>query len=286
MNKLIEEYDQNGKLIQTFNSMKEAEEILKISNWKLKDIIENNKTFNDKKYKIKHIENDWKRLVKCDNCGKEFMCERWRIEQRKHVFCCRKCSGEFTKKQTKPNVKCEVCGKEYHLKPSHVHKNKRHFCSKECLLEGRRKWMIGEGNHQFGLKGDLNASWKTNEKISYYGYKLIRVLDHPFKNSDGFVFEHRLIAEKYLLTENNFIEINGIKYLHPDYVVHHLDFNRLNNDPKNLLIINKSEHMKLHVKLRHEESMLKYCEEYGLDYKIVTSNRNEILKEINDKKVG
>ena len=59
--------------------------------------------------------------------------------------------------------------------------------------------MLGEGNHQFGLKGELNSSWKSNERISHYGYMLVRCLNHPFKNCDDFVFEHRLIAEKYLL---------------------------------------------------------------------------------------
>lgn len=48
-----------------------------------------------------------------------------------------------------------------------------------------------------------------------------------------------MVAEKYLLTEENSIEINGQKYLSPDYDVHHIDFNRLNNDKNNLYVLKK-----------------------------------------------
>lgn len=108
------------------------------------------------------------------------------------------------------------------------------------------KKMKGTGNHQYGLKGKANASWKTDEKITNYGYRKIRVLDHPFRDCDDFVFEHRLVAEKYLLTEENSIEIDGKKYLKKEYDVHHIDENRLNNDPSNLLVLIKGDHKRLH----------------------------------------
>jgi hypothetical protein len=114
------------------------------------------------------------------------------------------------------------------------------------------QYMKGNGNHQYGLRGNLNSSWKSDERISYYGYKLIRCLDHPFKNCDGFVFEHRLVAEKFLLDDTNSVMIDGKLYLSPDYDVHHIDFNRLNNDPSNLLVITRSDHAQLHATLRNK----------------------------------
>lgn len=78
---------------------------------------------------------------------------------------------------------------------------------------------------------------------------MIRVLDHPFRNSSDFVFERRLVAEQYLLTDETSIEINGKRYLKPEPEVHHIDQNKLNNDPSNLLILTKSEHIALHNKL-------------------------------------
>lgn len=109
--------------------------------------------------------------------------------------------------------------------------------------------MSGEGNHQYGLKGRDNPTWKSDEKISNYGYKLIRVLDHPFRNKKDWVFEHRLVAEKYLLNDDNSVEINGEKYLSPDYVVHHKNFDRLDNRVENLVVMTKKEHLAYHNRL-------------------------------------
>jgi len=109
----------------------------------------------------------------------------------------------------------------------------------------KKETFKGKNNPQYGLKGNLNTSWKSDKRISH-GYKLIRCPNHPFKNDDDFVFEHRLVAEKYLLNKENSVEINGIKYLLPKYEVHHKDFNKLNNDVNNLLVLTKSEHRRLH----------------------------------------
>lgn len=106
--------------------------------------------------------------------------------------------------------------------------------------------MTGENNHQYGLRGHYNASWVSDEKISPYGYKLIRALDHPYANIDGFVFEHRLVAEKYLLTDDNSVEIDGKRYLSRLFDVHHKDGNKLNNVPENLEVISRARHTTLH----------------------------------------
>jgi len=113
-------------------------------------------------------------------------------------------------------------------------------------VEHKKILFSGNGNHQYGLKGSKNSSWKSDERISSYGYKLIRVLNHPFRNSDDMVFEHRLLAEKYLLTEENSVFVNGIAYLSKEYDVHHKDFNRANNSLDNLVVMKKSAHKRLH----------------------------------------
>lgn len=151
------------------------------------------------------------------------------------------------------NCTCDVCGKSFHRKPSQILTRKRHYCSQACHYIGKREYMRGENNHQYGLKGAMNASWKSDEKESRYGYKQLYCPEHPFRDGANCVFEHRLVAEEYLLTDENSVEINGKKYLKPEYVVHHKDFDRKNNAPENLQVMTFAEHQSFHAKLNPRE---------------------------------
>ena len=66
------------------------------------------------------------------------------------------------------------------------------------------------------------------------GYICIRVPDHPNANH-GYVFEHRLVMEACIK-----------RYLRSDEDVHHLNGNKQDNRIKNLQLLTKSEHTKLH----------------------------------------
>lgn len=114
--------------------------------------------------------------VKCDNCGETFQCQDWRTRQRKHLFCCKKCEGEFRHKNNTSRVNCAVCGKVVYVKPYHQNRAKNICCSRECAPKLKQETYRGPKNHQYGIKGNNNASWKSDEKISVYGYKLIRCL--------------------------------------------------------------------------------------------------------------
>lgn len=75
--------------------------------------------------------------------------------------------------------------------------------------------------------------------ITHNGYKMLRIVDHPDADSKGYVREHRkVIAEKL-----------NMPALPKDMVCHHIDGNKLNNDPDNLEIMTLSEHSRLH---RHQ----------------------------------
>ena len=152
------------------------------------------------------------------------------------------------------NCVCPICGKRFHLKEYAVKNRKtKPCCSKACLREYKRILMTGEGNHQYGLKGSKNASWKSDRKKTSYGYIQIRVLDHPFKRHGDYVFEHRLVAEQYLLTKENSVEINGKYYLSPEYEVHHINFCRADNRPENLVVMKKGDHIRLHTALNPQK---------------------------------
>ena len=208
-------------------------------------------------------------IRECARCGNKIEIYHKNRLEYKNVFCSKECEKEF-KKSKDLNATCMNCGKKFHLKPYHLNKYKTHCCSKECFREYKKVYMKGEGNHQFGLKGSLNSSWRSDERISHYGYKQIRVLNHPFRDSGDFVFEHRLVAEKYLLTEENSVEIDGVRYLKEEYHVHHKDKNRLNNNVDNLEVLLITEHMKLHSKEKENKSEL-ICLNCGDTYKVIKS---------------
>ena len=188
----------------------------------------------------------------CSFCGKNVPIYHKKRLEYKNIFCNKQCEFEYKKSLTELNCECEICHKLFHRKQSQIDKYKHHYCSEKCHALAKMEYMKGENNHQYGLKGQLNSTWKQDERISNYGYRLIRKLDHPFKNSDDMVFEHRLVAEQYLLTDENRIIINGQYYLSDEFHVHHLDFDRLNNNPNNLYVISKYLHMKFHASLRFE----------------------------------
>lgn len=85
--------------------------------------------------------------------------------------------------------------------------------------------------------GDKNTRWNGGVKTHAHGYRLIACPNHPYKDKQGYVREHRLVMEAVM----------G-RFLVPGEEVHHLDGNKQNNDPKNLIYCaTKQEHlMKYH----------------------------------------
>ena len=112
--------------------------------------------------------------------------------------------------------------------------------------------MRGEANHQYGLKGNKNATWHGGRFINHLGYWQVQCFGHPFaRGAAEYVLEHRLVAEQYLLNDENSIEIEGKRYLKPEYHVHHKNENRLDNRPENLQVMTRSEHISFHEKLKN-----------------------------------
>lgn len=144
------------------------------------------------------------------------------------------------------NYKCVICGVDIYVKPHRLLKENFGFtCSRECSSKIRGIKTKGSGNHQYGLKGSLNASFKTGRRISNYGYVLIYNPEHERANCNGYVFEHILVMEEKIGRKLKFIS-----KLHKDNeVVHHIDFNKKNNDITNLQLMTRGEHSTLHNKI-------------------------------------
>lgn len=186
-------------------------------------------------------------IRKCANCGNDVIIRHKDRMERERVFCSQSCFNSFKKDQNL-NCVCVVCGKKFHSRPSHLKRyNKQgNCCSKKCRAIYLKSIYAGENNPNYNNRGNKNPMFK--DEFIHCGYRWVYEPNHPFA-INGRVREHRIIAERYLLTDEFSIEINGKKYLSPIYDVHHKDMNKLNNAVENLQILTRSEHKKLHHKL-------------------------------------
>lgn len=143
----------------------------------------------------------------------------------------RKKSGKY--------IRCKQCNKSFYVSKCFFN---RVFCSIECC----GKFNIGKYPSQKTRtkmsklrKGKRmrsnNPNWRGG-RIKKHGYILIYTPSHPNCDSIGYVFEHRLVMEKYL----------G-RFLDKKEVVHHInkivDDNRIENL---MLFLNNGLHLRFH----------------------------------------
>lgn len=93
----------------------------------------------------------------------------------------------------------------------------------------RQSEIVKEWHRMNPRKGPDHPQFK-GKHISK-GYVLLYRPEHPHRNSQGYVHEHRLEMEKYL----------G-RYLDPSEIVHHKDADKMNNDIGNLLLTTQKGH--------------------------------------------
>jgi hypothetical protein len=87
-----------------------------------------------------------------------------------------------------------------------------------------------------------------SKTITEHGYILVRVRkDHHLADCRGLAYEHRLVLEKKLR-----------RRLQDHELVHHIDGNRRNNEPQNLEVMTRSDHIAHHRPEKHRVIKLIY----------------------------
>ncbi len=100
------------------------------------------------------------------------------------------------------------------------------FCSKECSTSARR--------------GCNNPSWKGGTRTNGCGYVLVYSANHPNRDANNCVLEHRLVMEEHVGW-----------LLRKEEVVHHKDGDKSNNALSNLVLFaSNREHEKEHLRMR------------------------------------
>lgn len=189
----------------------------------------------------------------CPICNKEFYVPHWRLNAKYCSPVCRQIGLHAPN-----NVVCTNCGKPFHMKKHQLERYSRNmgvFCSRGCENEYRKIWFMGENNHQYGLRGDKNASYsgEVEQKMKNNQLEDIMVLcvGHPYAEH-GRVKKHRLIVEQNhdKFPSECFEEVDGFIVLKRGLQVHHKDGNHDNNDLSNLQIVTRGEHCSIHNKMQ------------------------------------
>lgn len=119
------------------------------------------------------------------------------------------------------NLFCEECGKPISMSESQFKRSERHFCSRQC--------------HMKQMNRELNPYRMTPEVRA-------KLRESRLNSGECKTYEktygrhtHRIIAEQKI----------G-RSLKPGEIVHHIDGNKRNNNPDNLVVMTQSEHCRLH----------------------------------------
>lgn len=99
--------------------------------------------------------------------------------------------------------------------------------------------------------GPQNPRWNNGKTINGRGYIMVYAPEHVRADKNGYVYEHYLVLEKML----------GRPVLPPE-TGHHLDGNKQNNDPKNLVLFaTRGMHTRFHRWLQRLEKAFKTLRE-------------------------
>jgi hypothetical protein len=109
----------------------------------------------------------------------------------------------------------------------------------------RLGWVKGEPLRFINGHNKTNITTEGHTKTHEAGYKMIKLPSHPNASKTGYVMYHRHILESFL----------GY-YLSSEYHVHHIDFDKTNNDVSNLIAIKHAAHNRLHALKQHSERRL------------------------------
>lgn len=181
--------------------------------------------------------------LKCVVCSKPFLVPPVRAATAK--ACSHECAKVVRGLSNRKRVAliCEECKCSFEVPECHA--TRRRFCSDVCRYKSTT-YLKERGEL---VSGERNPMWTGGMTIHADGYAYIRVSSHPFA-SNGYVFEHRLVAEEWMRNEcpehQFLVDVGGEKYLLPYIDVHHKNGNKVDNRRDNLIVLTRGAHSTLH----------------------------------------
>ena len=136
-------------------------------------------------------------------------------------------------KKLRVKRKCASCGVVYELYPSQVKRGKGRYCSKVCADAGRKhgselfcSMCDSVFYRRFGEQGETVKAFCSRQ--CYSDWRAEKRTSYP---KIGSRHQHRVVAEAVL----------G-RALTPAEVVHHVDHDKQNSDPRNLAVFSSQSH--------------------------------------------
>lgn len=198
----------------------------------------------------------------CINCGKIYEAKTSRS-----LYCSNKCKTYYRRYENKIEKKCKECGESF-FDTTITHKSI--FCSTSCASKNLHDRIIKEVScikcgRIFEFKGTTSPKYckkcrrvRNVEITQSYNVRhglmeehnigsgsggLVSINNHCYKNGIGSYRKVKLASMKIIECEN----CHSTKNLE----VHHIDYDRTNNEIDNLKLLCKSCHKKIHI-LRDE----------------------------------
>lgn len=164
-------------------------------------------------------------ILICRSCGAEFTIKTWRLKDpSRGKFCSRDCSSKYHSGEN-----CHYFGVSKRGKNSHNWKGGLPNCI-ECgkELSQRKATRCQSCNLKYHSK-EKHFNWKGGVSTEAYGGEFTRKLKHLIRQRDDFTCQECEINEQELGYSLN---------------VHHIDYNKKNNSPDNLISLCCSCHCK------------------------------------------
>ena len=122
----------------------------------------------------------------------------------------------------------------WHPSPDAIKRSAEKRRGMKWSVESRRQFSEAKKCKYNGMNGCGHTKRRSDGYIAVYAPL------HPNARQDGYVMQHTVIMEQ-----------NIGRYLHRDEVVHHKNHIRNDNRLENLVLMNKHEHMSMHMKERN-----------------------------------
>lgn len=172
--------------------------------------------------------------ISCRQCNKSFRVSPSRLTGKKRIYCCSKRCSNLRKQVTQAGENNPFYGKKHSQEV--IEKNRQAHMGQVCFWRGKHLPQKVRKKIANSLKGNNNR-FKGGQR-NFRGYIGVYSPNHPFKDKNNCVREHRLVMEKHL----------G-RFLEKQEVIHHINGNKADNRLKNLMLFSSHyEHMLYHGK--------------------------------------